>query len=69
MKLTALLFLALLSLSLSGDWTRNARIADMEFWPDFTYEEMIEGIDLAHDQGLSVCLVWLTSENIDIIRL
>ncbi|MBU7032080.1 MAG: hypothetical protein HXS53_06090 [Theionarchaea archaeon] len=66
MKLTALLFLALLSLSLSGDWTRNARIADMEFWPDFTYEEMIEGIDLAHDQGLSVCLVWLTSENIDI---
>lgn len=58
--------MALISLSFFGNWTHNARIADMEFWPDFTQEELMEGIDDAHDQGLSVCLVWLTSENIDI---
>lgn len=49
-----------------NDWTRTARIADVDFWPDFTQEEIIEGIDLAHQQGASVVMTWLTSENIDI---
>jgi hypothetical protein len=66
MKCIALLLLALLFLSFFPDWTENARIADMEFWPDFTEEELIAGVDDAHAQGLSACLVWLTSENIDI---
>jgi len=66
MKYCVLCILALLFLSSVPDWTHTARIADMEFWPDFTEEELIWGVDEVHAQGLSACLVWLTSENIDI---
>jgi hypothetical protein len=48
------------------DWTKSARIADVDFWPDFTEEEIREGIDRAHQQEISVVMAWLTSENIDI---
>lgn len=50
----------------SNEWTKTARIADVDFWPDFTEEEIREGIDRAHQQGLSVVMTWLTSENIDV---
>ncbi len=65
-------YIILVILILSGfqvlfdDWTKTARIADVDFWPDFTEEEIREGIDRAHQQGMSVVLAWVTSENIDI---
>lgn len=61
-----LIFVILALAQLPPDWTHTARIADVDFWPDFTDEEIREGIDQAHQQGLSVMLAWLTSENIDI---
>lgn len=61
-----LLLCIIVSLSNTAHWTRTARIADVDFWPDFTEEEIREGIDTAHQQGASVVMAWLTSENIDI---
>ncbi len=67
MKYSLICVLLILSAAqLPSDWTKSARIADVDFWPDFTEEEMKEGIDQAHQQGMSVILAWLTSENIDI---
>lgn len=58
--------LVLSSIQINSDWEKTARIADVDFWPDFTEEEIKEGIDRAHQQGLSVIMAWVTSENIDI---
>lgn len=60
------MFFILSTFQNTGDWTRTARIADVDFWPDFTQEEIKEGIDKAHQQGASVIMAWVTSENIDI---
>lgn len=66
MKQYTIFLLLILSITQIPDWTRTARIADVDFWPDFTEEEIQEGIDQAHQQGISVVLAWITSENIDI---
>ena len=67
MKRSILLILILFCYPLtSGDWTESARIADVDFSTDFTDEEIREGIDIAHEQGISVIMVWVTSNNIDI---
>ncbi|MGD2247141.1 MAG: hypothetical protein PVF58_01960 [Candidatus Methanofastidiosia archaeon] len=61
-----LVIIILSSTQTPHDWTKTARIADVDFWPDFTEEEIKEGIDKAHQQGISCVIAWVTSENIDI---
>ncbi len=68
MKKYIFLVLLMLSSTQVSDWTMTARIADVDFWPDFTAEEIKEGIDEAYEQGTSVVIAWVTSENIDIPR-
>lgn len=57
--LAAMIF-ALVIYQATTEWTQSARIGDVDFHPDFTEEEIQEGIDRAHQQGLSVVMCWLT---------
>ncbi|MFQ6087348.1 MAG: poly-beta-1,6-N-acetyl-D-glucosamine N-deacetylase PgaB [Candidatus Methanofastidiosia archaeon] len=50
--------------SYDSDWLRYARIADADFWFEEDDEEIFDAIEKAHEQGISVILSWIESENL-----